>query len=306
MYHRFCPASQSHPRRLPVSEFAWQMAYIARHHPCWLPDDQLDKKPVAAPVVITVDDGYADFATLAAPVLRHHGLPATVFLTTGFVSGHTWFWWDRLTWLLDNCPAGAQEWHTGDRQFSGVTDSPAGRWSLWHEIADHLSTIDDDRKETALVGIAGQAGVNIPAAAPKEFAALTWQQVRQLMNDGIEFGAHTVNHPVLSRVNAQRAEFEIRESGLQLAAETGRTPRWFCYPQGGPGDFQPETAEQVRRSGYRGCYVAFPEPHHDDDPMTLPRYSAPTNRLDFQWLMCGAEYLFARRQPPAAGRKGPV
>jgi len=308
MYHRFSPVGQNHPRRLPIAEFDWQMKYLARHHPCWLPDEQLDKGQTAtsAPVVITVDDGYADFASLAAPVLQQYGLTAAVFLTTGFVSGQTWFWWDRLTWLLENCPPGRQRFRTDDQQFDGNTNDSDGLWILWHTIADHLSTIDDARKEASLVSLAKQTHLEIPASAPPEYAALSWKQIRKLAEQGIVFGAHTVDHPVLSRVDTLRADHEIRESGQQIAAETGRTPRWFCYPQGGPNDFLPETAEQVRRAGYHGCYVAFPNPQHDGDPMTLPRYSAPSNPLDFQWLMCGAEYLFTRRQPHTTGRKGPT
>ena len=47
----------------------------------WLTEDD-DTPP---PVLITFDDGFADFADVALPVLAEHGLASTVFVTTGWV-----------------------------------------------------------------------------------------------------------------------------------------------------------------------------------------------------------------------------
>jgi len=49
----------------------------------------------AKPVVLTFDDGYADFHARALPLLRHYGFTASVFVTTGWISdaaGHDAAW----------------------------------------------------------------------------------------------------------------------------------------------------------------------------------------------------------------------
>ena len=50
--------------------------------------------------VITVDDGYRDFYDIAFPVLREEGVPATFFVTTGFIDGQIWLWPDLLEYAL--------------------------------------------------------------------------------------------------------------------------------------------------------------------------------------------------------------
>lgn len=310
MYHRFSPEGQDHPRRLPAREFAWQAAYLARHHRGWTPEQQLAAagRPLAGrggpAVVITVDDGYADFVTIAHPILALHNLPAMVFLTTEFVSGCTWFWWDKLIWLLENWAPGQSNFHFDDRRIQGDPANTEVRWSIWHAIADHLSSISDSSKEAALEYLAKQAGIEIPETPPADYAAMNWQQIRQLAQEDIVFGAHTLTHPVLSRVDSERAAQEIRESGKRLADELGQAIHWFCYPQGGPGDFSADTTHLVREAGYRGCYAAFPDPHHDGDVMTLPRYSVDEDRINFQWILCGAEHLFLRWKSRRSNRKG--
>ncbi len=310
MYHRFCREGENRPRHLRAGEFAWQLEYLKRHHQVWSPDEQLDAagQPLPAsnrpPVVITVDDGYSDFASVAFPLLQQFGFPATVFLTTGFVSGQTWFWWDKLKWLLENCPPGERLFQFAGQQVQGNPDHPDQHWELWHVIADHLSTIDNDLKKAALKDLFRQADLDIPVTAPEAFRALSWDQVREMASHGISFGAHTINHPVLSKVDSSRAEKEITGSMAHISTETGHTPGWFCYPQGGPGDFGPGTVVQVRHAGFRGCYTAFPDPRHDGDPLTLPRYSVSDDRLAFQWIICGAEHLFALWKLCFFNRKG--
>ena len=58
----------------------------------------------ARALAITFDDGYADNAEVAAPILERLGLPATFFVTTGFLQGGC-MWNDRVIEALRNCAA---------------------------------------------------------------------------------------------------------------------------------------------------------------------------------------------------------
>lgn len=300
MYHRFCPEGENHPRRLAAAEFSWQLRYLAKYHLGWNPDDQLEhlKRPASPPdrppFIITVDDGYADFASVAFPLLSESNLSAMVFITTGFISKDTWFWWDRLSWVLENHPPGEKKFQVAQHTIQGNTADENERWELWNEIADLLNSLSEKDREAALIELSASLDLNIPASAPNDYEAMNWDQVRELSSQGVIFGAHTVTHPVLSRVDASRGDDEITASRDHIANELGKAPLWFCYPQGKPDDFRSDTIEQVRRAGFVGSYTAFPNAVHRGDPMTLPRYGISDDHVEFQWILCGAKHLFSQ------------
>ena len=68
---------------------------------------------------------------------------------------------------------------------------------------------------------------------------------------GIRFGSHTVTHPIISRVDGDRARREIAESKSTIEERLGVSVTGFAYPNGGPADFLPETKTLLRESGYR-------------------------------------------------------
>jgi len=61
-------------------------------------------RPISRTAVITFDDGYDDGASVAAPILKNLGLPATFFVTTNFIGSNTQAAWDtannvRSSWM---------------------------------------------------------------------------------------------------------------------------------------------------------------------------------------------------------------
>lgn len=48
------------------------------------------------PVVLTFDDGYQDFATIAFPILRRFNFKAVEFIATGLIGGSYYMNWDQI------------------------------------------------------------------------------------------------------------------------------------------------------------------------------------------------------------------
>jgi peptidoglycan/xylan/chitin deacetylase (PgdA/CDA1 family) len=75
---------------LPADRFAAQMEWLAGTGRVVTLDAALEllaapDPPAQDPVVVTFDDGPADFADVAVPILAEHGIPATIYLATAFL-----------------------------------------------------------------------------------------------------------------------------------------------------------------------------------------------------------------------------
>ena len=77
---------------------------------------------------------------------------------------------------------------------------------------------------------------------------LTWSQLRQLADAGVEVGAHTVTHPFLTEIAPERAWEEIHHAKHEIEDRLGREVQAFSYPN---SKHNPLIREMVQRAGYR-------------------------------------------------------
>jgi len=297
MYHKFSLTSSTTSSLPDKDNLEEQVRLILSHHSTFSPDEHLEfldgNIQGYCPVVLTVDDGYRDFREVAYPVFKNLGVPVMLFVTTGFVSGETWFWWDRLRVVLESTSTRRHLFSHGNMEMTLDLDTPSGREHAWNSVADYCRFLPDQDKEDLISALASSLDVSIPAVPPSEMAAISWDQAREMSASGIHFGAHTVNHPILTRIPPHEVASELIDSQKQLESELGIPVTWFCYPQGGPADFNQSIRDQVAKT-YKGAYVAFPGLDGQDDRFTLPRYGTSNNLTAFQWKLCGADHLLSR------------
>lgn len=270
-YHRIAdlgdPAFRGDPGVVSAAPamFARQMDHAAREFDVIALDDLVAHvaggAPLPArPLLVTFDDGYRDNHEHALPVLRDRGLPAVVFLITGAIGTRRVMWWDELADMLERAPAGEHDLPpVGRRLLAG----PASRAGARFELLAALKAVEDAALREGMDRLREAFGMPAAEADPPLF--MGWEEVAELTAAGISCQPHTHEHPLLTRVDPERAREEVARSAAEVERRTGRGATAFAYPN---GSYDPQV---VRLLADAGIAVAF--------TMRLGPVRAPDARL---------------------------
>jgi peptidoglycan/xylan/chitin deacetylase (PgdA/CDA1 family) len=233
----------------------------------------LDREPFPVnAVVLTVDDGHRDFYTGAYPVFERYGVPVTVYVTTDYLDGRCWLWFDLIDFLMERTAlprvelpaAGILALATqADREASAETCKQA---CLRVTHQERIKLIQE---------LPGLLKVALPGSLPEEWAPVTWAEVREMASHGVEFGAHTRTHPILSKLaGPDEVREEIEGSKHRVEEELNSEVLHFCYPNGSRADFE-GMIEPVRQAGFRTAVTSEPGINPPDtSPYELERIGA--------------------------------
>jgi len=248
MYHRFPNDTQ------PLRE---QCQHLIRHYQPIslrsLVDSLSEDTPLPTnAIVITVDDGYRDSYLYGYPIFREFGIPTTIFLVSDFLNQKIWLWWDRIAWAFQESALDlvSVEFANGvSKVFSLKT--PSERLDSAQSLSQSLINLPNDERLRIIESIPGLLQVDIPTLPPTKYEAMTWAEAKEMSNNGVELGAHTKTHPILSRLDdCQALADEIEGSKSTIEKEVGEQVIHFCYPNGSAVDFNEQTVETVKRSGF--------------------------------------------------------
>lgn len=232
-------------------------------------------------LAVTFDDGYRDNLTHAAPILRDFNVPATVFVTTGFLVGDREFWWDELERILlspvdlprkleteiagkmcdwdlrDSADAAAIDWSIAGR-WNVLNPSPAiVRHQLYRWLCRELRPLSDPDRLRVLADLRAWAGAESFVRDSRRVCSEA--DLVELARGGlIDIGAHTVTHPVLSTLSPERQHEEISQSKGHLESVLRRRVAAFSFPFGTPADITPETLEITRAAGFSLAVINAP------------------------------------------------
>jgi peptidoglycan/xylan/chitin deacetylase (PgdA/CDA1 family) len=239
---------------------------------------------------ITFDDGYADNAEVALPILQRHKLHATFFIATGFLNGGR-MWNDSVIEMVRAAPTGElnfEEFGLGVHPVTTVAQRQVAIKALISQLK-YLPLVDRFDRVNRLVEA---VGVELPTDL-----MMTTTQVLQLRNARMGIGAHTVNHPILASTPLGTARAEILEGKQTLEAMLGENVPLFAYPNGKPGaDYRAEHVALVKELGFEGAVsTAWGACRGKPDVYQLPRFS-PWDRTALRFAVRMARNMAMRAE----------
>ena len=256
LYHRFSTFAQE--------SLAAQCAHLRKHYHLvsldeiagWLrKGETLPKNSLA----VTVDDGYRDFYQNAYPIFSAHQIPVTIFLATEFLDHRAWLWVDRVNYACEHTRVRAAKVRLGPedaREFRFLTHAQRRQAATSiRESAKRLS--NSERLDLVADELPRLLKVDVPSVATEEYEPLLWDEVREMSAHRIDFGAHTMTHPILSSLRDREALIrEIEGSKHRIESELNKPVLHFSYPNGTWDDLHSDAVEVVKSASFSTAVVA--------------------------------------------------
>ncbi len=190
------------------------------------------------PILVTFDDGYRTFLTLAQPILQKYGIPAVLFVCSEPIEKQELLWYDAAARSL------------GEAEVESLAELPYGEW-----------------QETC-------AKLSKATASHDPNAPLTVQEIKALAAmAGIEIGGHTVSHAILAKASRNEQFQEVLRNKRSLEEWIGRTVWAFAYPNGLPGkDYNSDSVSVVKDAGYELAFTTAQGYAKADQQLEIPRF----------------------------------
>jgi len=162
----------------------------------------------AKSLIITIDDGYKENYDLL-PVIQKYKIQPTIYLCSGIIGTNRHFW------------------HT----------------HIQKSRCEQLKKMSEQTRENFL---RNEDGFEKEREYPGERQALSVEEIKK-MAAVVDFGAHSLFHPILTACSDQQSWEEISRSKSEVALLSGGRCKHFAYPN---GDYASREVNFVKRAGY--------------------------------------------------------
>jgi peptidoglycan/xylan/chitin deacetylase (PgdA/CDA1 family) len=229
-------------------------------------------------VCITFDEGYRDNYEFAYPILKKYQVPFAIYVATSFADRLGELWWLALEAVV------------AQNELIGIRIEGTDRWFEARNVPEKRAVYDhiyawlrqlptEDELRRVMRELTARHRVDMPAFCAD--LCMDWQELAALAADPlVTIGAHTVNHPILTKVDDKTVRAELENSRAVIEAALGVRPRHLAYPVGDKSAAGPREFQIAADLGFNTAVTTRPGvifPQHAKHLMALPRISLNGN-----------------------------
>ncbi len=249
-YHRIQPCENPYAiDAITTADFAQQTAMLSSAFNLMTMSELVESLEQGAvppkTACITFDDGYRDNFEFAFPILQRYRAPATIFIATDYIGSGKMLWPDILLATLKHT--------TRSKIPAELLGEPlplgtqVDRATAAEMLLDRLKQFAPEERDRRLDQLQSWCGA---PPVEKRRLMLDWDEVVSMSAAGIEFGSHTVTHPILSHASDEEIDYEIAESKKEIECHVKKPVTAFAYPNGRLDDFDERAIAALKRHGY--------------------------------------------------------
>jgi peptidoglycan/xylan/chitin deacetylase (PgdA/CDA1 family) len=225
-------------------------------------------------VCVTFDDGYRDNLEFAYPVLKKYEVPFAIYVATSFADRIGELWWLALEVVI------------AQNRMIGLHMDGTDRWFDCHTVKDKREVFayiyawlrqlkTEEELRNAVRELATRHKVDIATFCAD--LCMDWNEIATLVADPlVTIGAHTVNHPILAKLDEPAVRAELSNSRDVIAAALGERPMHLAYPVGDRTSAGPREFKIAAELGFKTAVTTRPGVifrRHGEHLTALPRIS---------------------------------
>ncbi|MDD4973347.1 MAG: polysaccharide deacetylase family protein [Bacteriovorax sp.] len=216
--------------------------------------------------MVTFDDGYIDNYEIAYPILKKLSIPAIYFIPTKHIMERTLGWWDITAYLVKNTKLSSAHFRESDLDLSN-------KKKVISELIFELKQMEPSRIDGYLNELSLSLDVPIPSIDIQGKELMSWEQIKEVGQNGITIGSHTHEHVILSKQSLGDLRFQIKKSKDILEEKLRTTIRSIAYPVGGHDHFDVETKQVSQDLGFKLGFSFLTGVNHFEriDPFDVKR-----------------------------------
>lgn len=260
-----------------VADFLRQIKYLKKNYKIVnleeIPQLLFKRNGPGRCVALTFDDGFKDNYLKAYTILKEYHIPATIFLTTGYIDKGEAPWFINFRSLFMHTRKERLEINLGAKLVVFSLKSLQQKRSASDCIMKHLQACSNDERLAMLDRLPSLLSIDSPFQSGP--LMLSWKEIKEMSNYGITFGSHTVNHPVLSQIDNDLLRSEIACSKTVIENNIGKPVKTFAYPFGKKEHFPKHTSILLKELGFTCAVTTEPGANTSGTDIYQLKRSAP-------------------------------